>query len=90
MLGSISQIQVNRRTWSIVSQNPENIRNLENNNIFTVEPNSLLVIGNLKELESNESIVSCFETFRNNIHRPEIVTYDELYERAKFIIENEK
>jgi hypothetical protein len=30
-----------------------------------------------------------FELFRRNITSPEILTFDELYERAKFIVEQE-
>ena len=28
-----------------------------------------------------------FELFRRNVAKPEIVTFDELFERAKFIVE---
>jgi hypothetical protein len=27
-----------------------------------------------------------FDIFKKNLHNPEIVTFDELYERAKFIV----
>lgn len=88
LLGAISQIQVNCRTWSIDSQRAENIRPLEKENIFTVEPKGILIIGNTKELSRNESIVSCFESYRKNIKNPEILTFDELYKRAEFIVKN--
>jgi hypothetical protein len=29
-----------------------------------------------------------FEGFRRNLLQPEILTFDELYERARFIVEN--
>lgn len=88
LLGAISQIQVNCRTWSIDSQKGENIRLLERQNIYTVEPKGILIIGNTKELVRDESIVSCFETYRRNTNNPEIVTFDELYKRAEFIVNN--
>lgn len=88
LLGAISQIQVNCRTWSIDSQRSENTRPLEKQNIYTVEPKGILIIGNTKELVSNESIVSCFESYRRNTKNPEIVTFDELYKRAEFIVNN--
>jgi hypothetical protein len=88
LLGAISQIQVNARTWTIDSQKAENVRPLEHSNIYTVEPKGILIIGNTKELNRNEGVVSCFETFRRNIVNPEILTFDELYERAKFIVNN--
>lgn len=88
LLGAISQIQVNCRTWSIDSQKGENIRLLEKQNIYTVEPKGILIIGNTKELKRDESIVSCFESYRRNTNNPEIVTFDELYKRAEFIVNN--
>lgn len=88
LLGAISQIQVNCRTWSIDSQRSENVRPLEKQNIYTVEPKGILIIGNTKEIVSNESIISCFESFRRNTHNPAIVTFDELYKRAEFIVNN--
>lgn len=88
LLGAISQIQVNCRTWSIDSQKGENIRLLEKQNIYTVEPKGILIIGNTKELVRDESIVSCFESYRRNTNNPEIVTFDELFKRAEFIVNN--
>lgn len=88
LLGAISQIQVNCRTWSIDSQRSENTRILEKENTFTVEPKGILIIGNTNELVKNESIVSCFESYRRNIKNPEIITFDELYKRAEFIVNN--
>lgn len=89
LLGAISQIQVNTRTWNIDSQKAENIRALEGNNIFTVEPKGILVIGHTEEFKTNESIISCFESYRRNTTNPRIITYDELYERAQFIVNNQ-
>lgn len=88
LLGAISQIQVNCRTWSIDSQRAENVRSLEKENIFTVEPKGILIIGNINELSRNESIVCCFESYRRNIKNPDILTFDELYNRAEFIVNN--
>jgi hypothetical protein len=88
LLGAISQIQVNCRTWSIDSQRSENIRLLEKKNIFTVEPKAILIIGNTKELVRDESIVNCFESYRRNTNNPEIITFDELFKRAEFIVNN--
>lgn len=88
LLGAISQIQVNARTWNLDSQKPENVRELENKNIYTVEPKGILIIGNTAEFMQNESIISCFESYRRNINNPKILTFDELFERAKFIVNN--
>lgn len=88
LLGAISQIQVNCRTWGIDSQRSENIRLLEKEKTYTVEPKGILIIGNTKELFADESFASCFESFRRNLNNPEIITFDELYQRAEFIVSN--
>ena len=89
LLGAVSQIQVNTRTWSLKSQNPEDLRKLESQQIYTVEPKGILVIGNLGQLNNHEGMLSCFESFRRNIKNPEILTFDELYQRASFILQNQ-
>ena len=88
LVSAVSQIQVNARTWSIDSQRGENVRLLEEQSIYTVEPKGILVIGNTKEFNREESISSCFESYRRNLKNPEIITFDELYERANFIVGN--
>ncbi|MBX4911680.1 MULTISPECIES: Shedu immune nuclease family protein [Rhizobium] len=58
--------------------------------IFTTEPRSFVVCGRLAEFENehgvNERKFGCFERFRRNLLRPEVVTFDELYERARLIV----
>lgn len=89
LTGGISQIQINCKTWLRKSFEPENSAELNSKNIFTVNPRGILVIGNTKELD-NRNKIETFESFRRNISNPEIITIDELYERAKFIVQNEQ
>ncbi len=56
--------------------------------VYAVDPRSFLIIGNLGQLTSNDDKVACFELFRRNLRAPEILTFDELYQRAKCIVEN--
>lgn len=60
--------------------------------IFLYQPKSFLVIGSLSEFQGehgiNEEKYSSFELFRRNISAPEIITFDELYHRARFIVES--
>lgn len=60
--------------------------------IMTVHPRSFLIIGNLTEFKNEHGInvarYRSFEDFRRNLHQPEILTFDELFERASFIVEN--
>ncbi|MBI3958147.1 MAG: DUF4263 domain-containing protein [Chloroflexi bacterium] len=57
---------------------------------FLYQPKSYVVIGCLQEFVSNgrinEQRFGSFELFRRNITNPEIITFDELFERAKYIV----
>jgi hypothetical protein len=55
---------------------------------YSVEPRSYLIIGNMAELTGNGDKIACFELYRRNTRSPEIVTFDELYQRARCIVEN--
>jgi hypothetical protein len=57
---------------------------------FNYAPKSYLVIGNLAEFKGEHGVnrekLKSFELFRRNLHSPEIITFDELYERAISIV----
>jgi len=55
--------------------------------VYAVEPRSYLVVGNQRELVRQSDKIACFELFRRNVRSPEILTFDELYERAKYTVE---
>ncbi|MDQ3174758.1 MAG: DUF4263 domain-containing protein [Acidobacteriota bacterium] len=57
--------------------------------VFTVQPKGILVIGHTNQL-TDVSKRNTFELFRRNVLNPEILTFDELHERAKFIVESTK
>lgn len=58
--------------------------------IYNYQPKSYLVIGSMAEFVSengvNKDKLRSFELLRKNTTSPEIITFDELYERAKFIV----
>ncbi len=58
--------------------------------VFNFHPKAYLVIGTLDEFKKNQEVhhdkYRSFELFRKNVNSPEIITFDELYERAKFIV----
>jgi hypothetical protein len=60
--------------------------------VFNFEPRSCLVIGSLGQFQTpngpNEMKFRSFELFRRNTWRPEIMTFDELLQRAKFIVDH--
>lgn len=59
---------------------------------YMIRPRSLLVIGSLSQLKGeaggdHQGKIRSFELFRRSVIEPEIVTFDELYARAKFIVD---
>ena len=96
MSGAVAQIQGTVASALDTLSHKISIVDTEGNptgeDIFNYQPKSYLVIGNLDEL-TNENGVNMdkfrsFELYRKNISNPEIITFDELFERAKFIVKN--
>jgi hypothetical protein len=58
--------------------------------VYSVEPRCFLVVGNLGQVKTNDDKIACFELYRRNVRSPEIITFDELFHRAKCIVENIK
>lgn len=85
LIGGITQLQVNCKTWQRTSDYPDNV-DLIKNKIYTINPKGILVIGNTKEFNEDRSKLESFEIYRQSLSNPEIITFDELYERAKFIV----
>lgn len=60
---------------------------------FLVRPRSIVVAGRLDEFASEHGSAgprfTSFELFRRQLDCPEIITFDELYERARYITEAE-
>lgn len=93
LTGGIIQVQqtldrameTGRREWMGRSKNGDPT----GESVFRVQPKAILVIGRLDEFVTeygvNQEKSSSFEHFRAQVRSPEIVTFDELYERARFI-----
>ncbi|MCU0467143.1 MAG: DUF4263 domain-containing protein [Arcicella sp.] len=76
----------------------ETSRNLSNDNYEPITQNSydsktILLIGNWNEIEKSDDPIGIknikrktFELYRRDSRNVEIITYDELYDRAKFIV----
>lgn len=88
---ALSQIEANIDTWDKQgSEQPDNRDRLEKENIYTVQPKGILVIGSLNDIASERSKRDTFQRFRKSIHGVDIITFDELYKRASFIVENKE
>lgn len=82
--GAIAQVQANCAEWEISGSRSDQNRELLYD-IHTVSPKGIVIIGRTSEL-SDRSKRNSFERYRRSLHNPEIITFDELYERAKFIV----
>jgi hypothetical protein len=62
--------------------------------VSTIKPRQAIVIGNLNQLLSRGEIniekMTSFEFYRRSHQGIEIITFDELYERAKYIVESQE
>lgn len=84
---AVAQIEANIDTWDKRGSSlPENMDTLESKSVYTVQPKGIIVIGSLKELDTRNKRET-FQRFRKSLHGIEILTFDELYERAKFIVD---
>jgi antiviral defense system Shedu protein SduA len=58
--------------------------------LYSYRPKSFLLIGKLSEFMTNQGTnrekFASFELLRRNTIAPEIITFDELFERARFIV----
>lgn len=89
LLGGTSQVQISCNTWLRNSASIENTDFLKPQGIHTVCPKGILVIGQTTELHGDREKVETFESYRRGLNNPEIITFDELYERARFIVEQD-
>jgi len=59
---------------------------------YMVRPKSYLIVGNLNQFVDGERVAEgpfrSFEHYRRTLLEPEIITYDELLERAKYILKD--
>lgn len=91
LMHSVSQILEQEASWQIKSEQENYDNKWEKILQKTINPKCYLIIWRLDKLADNreDNIKKrTFELFRRNSNNIEIITYDELYERAKFIVEH--
>lgn len=86
---ALAQIQANVQTWEEKSRDANNIDMLETKGVYTVEPKGIIVIGMLSEIKDVRSKRETFQRFRRSIHGIEVISFDELLSRARFITRND-
>lgn len=93
LAGAIAQVQrtVHKAVKDLSTKTEITDRedNLTGETVYLYNPKAFILIGNLSEFNVdgriNETKFSSFEMFRKNLRNIEIITYDELYERAYYI-----
>lgn len=94
LTGAISQVQrtVHKSIQNIATKTEikDKQGELTGETIFLYSPKSTLIIGNLVEFMGehgiNEDKYSSFEMYRQGLRNIEIITFDELFQRAQFIV----
>lgn len=90
LTNAVSQILAQKAEWELKSKKAN--YDAKGNLIKqpTYDPDCILVFGKLNDIEGSdrekEVKLRTFELYRRNLRNIEILCYDELYERAKFII----
>lgn len=93
LTNAVNQILAQKAEWELKSQ--EENYDASGNRITqpTHDPECILIIGNLNNIDGTDKERAVkfrtFELYRRNLRNIEILCYDELYERAKFIIAHE-
>lgn len=95
VVGAVSQvqrtIQLAERTIERSLRPTDSEGNPIEDDSYLIRPRSVVVCGDLEQFVTshgvNEDKYSSFELFRRYLQGPEIVTYDELLERAKLMVE---
>ncbi len=85
-LGGVMQLQANCHTWEVYgSEEPHTSETLQRAGVHTIAPRGILVIGRASELDDHDKRQS-FERFRASLSNIDILTFDELLSRARFIV----
>lgn len=95
LVGGVAQVQGTVAAaldrWRAVEPVTDREGDSTGETLYTTEPRSFVICGTLYEFEGdrgvNERKFRSFELYRRNLIRPEIVTFDELYERACLIVQ---
>lgn len=83
VVGGVAQIQAYADIWQKRgAEAPEN-RDLP---LHTYAPDGILVVGNLAEIAHDREKLRTFELFRQNLHNPRVLTFDELLARARYAL----
>jgi Domain of unknown function (DUF4263) len=93
LIDAVSQILEQKASWQVKGQVGASGNFDDEGNLIaqkTVDPKSILIVGSSNQFAGTEKQsaikLRTFELFRRDSRNLEILTYDELYERAKFVV----
>lgn len=87
LTGGVVQLQANCHRWDTEGATLRaNRRWLQGRGIEVTQPKGILLVGHLGQLDTEDKRAS-FERFRRNLWNPEVLTYDELLARARFLVD---
>jgi hypothetical protein len=93
LIDAVSQILEQKASWQVKGQVGASGNFDDEGNLIaqkTVDPKSILIVGSSNQFAGTEKEsaikLRTFELFRRDSRNLEILTYDELYERAKFVV----
>lgn len=86
LAGGVAQLQANCQQWIVSSRQLPNAEWARERDITTAQPKGILLIGRLSAITDDREQRESFERFRRHLWNPEVITFDELYERAAFIV----
>jgi len=84
LAGATAQVQANCAEWEIYGSRSDANRDALPD-VYTISPKGIVIIGRTSQLTDRNKRNS-FERYRRSMYNPEIITFDELYERAKYIV----
>lgn len=93
--GAVAQIQGTVSAALDQWHSQESVKDTDGNPtgevLYTTEPRSYVICGNLAEFQADRGVndrkFRSFELYRRNLLRPEIVTFDELHQRALLVVQ---
>lgn len=86
VVGGVSQLQANCERVRLAANDRSNVDWLDERDMTVADPQGILVVGHTGQLVDNGRRAS-FHRFRRNLWNPTVLTYDELLERARFLVD---
>jgi hypothetical protein len=98
LTGGVAQVQATVQgvveRYTVKLELTDEAGDLTGESVFNIDPRAFLVVGDLKQFMGPNGVNAprfrSFEVYRRNLRRPEILTFDELLSRARFIVEGEE